>query len=69
MYLESDLGLDSIKMIALVNELMKLLPEEQLETRICSFNSLEIDDIQRCCIKIVSLIKVVLDMPCGRAIL
>ncbi|MGR5984813.1 acyl carrier protein [Bacillus cytotoxicus] len=31
MYLESDLGLDSIKMITLMNELIKLIPQEQVE--------------------------------------
>ncbi len=32
MYLEADLGLDSIKMVTLMNELMTLLPEDQLVT-------------------------------------
>ncbi|MFT8314183.1 MAG: amino acid adenylation domain-containing protein [Clostridium sp.] len=31
MYLESDLGFDSIKMVTLMNELMKLIPKDQLE--------------------------------------
>lgn len=31
MYLESDLGFDSIKMINLMNQLMKLIPETQIE--------------------------------------
>ncbi|WP_235949829.1 non-ribosomal peptide synthetase [Paenibacillus apii] len=31
MFLEDDLGLDSIKMISLMNEMMKLIPEEQLD--------------------------------------
>ncbi|KQL56241.1 MULTISPECIES: non-ribosomal peptide synthetase [Bacillaceae] len=32
MYLEADLGLDSIKMVTLMNELMTLLPDDQLMT-------------------------------------
>ena len=31
LYLESDLGLDSIKMITLMNELMKLIPQEKMD--------------------------------------
>ena len=31
MYLEGDLGLDSIKMITLMNELMKIIPPEKQE--------------------------------------
>ncbi|MBU3112556.1 non-ribosomal peptide synthetase [Clostridium lacusfryxellense] len=31
MYLESDLGIDSIKMVTLMNQLMKIVPEELLE--------------------------------------
>lgn len=31
MYLESDLGFDSIKMVTLMNELMKLIPKDQLD--------------------------------------
>ncbi|AKG37602.1 peptide synthetase [Paenibacillus durus ATCC 35681] len=31
MFLEDDLGLDSIKMISLMNEMMKLIPEEELD--------------------------------------
>ncbi|HBI03181.1 MAG TPA: non-ribosomal peptide synthetase, partial [Paenibacillaceae bacterium] len=31
LYLESDLGLDSIKMITLMNELMKIIPQERLD--------------------------------------
>ncbi|MDT3424985.1 amino acid adenylation domain-containing protein [Paenibacillus forsythiae] len=31
MFLEDDLGLDSIKMISLMNEMMQLIPEEQLD--------------------------------------
>ncbi|MFD1773340.1 non-ribosomal peptide synthetase [Paenibacillus rhizophilus] len=31
MFLEEDLGLDSIKMISLMNEMIKLIPEEQLD--------------------------------------
>ncbi|MCX7922531.1 MAG: amino acid adenylation domain-containing protein [Clostridia bacterium] len=31
MYLEADLGLDSIKMITLMNDMMKLVPPEQME--------------------------------------
>jgi len=31
MFLESDLGIDSIKMVTLMNKLMKIVPDEQLE--------------------------------------